>query len=185
MSLEEAKLKENLHETLFNTFAPIKVLISSNELPKSLWEDDFLFGFFITFISDHIRIGYSTIGKFSDFNEIQVELMQKIDPINYGFILSKSQYFTLNRSSEMIRGGDISEKLLYLYFNKNKQLFPNVKDDDELILNAEKKVNNTRNLFNKAEVKHGDFDSLNDNIIASFALFDLEIISYVRQKYKV
>ena len=59
--------------------------------------------------------------------------MQKIDPINYGYILSKAQYFAFNSSSEMTRGGDISEKLLYLYFNKNKQLFPNVKDDDELI----------------------------------------------------
>ena len=185
MSLEEAKLKENLHETLFNTFAPIKVLISSKELPKSLWEDDFLFGFFFTFISDHIRIGYSTIGKFSDFNEIQTELMQKIDPINYGYILSKAQYFAFNSSSEMTRGGDISEKLLYLYFNKNKQLFPNVKDDDELILNAEKKVNVTRDLFNKAEVNQGDIASLNDNVIASYALFESEIISYVRQKYNV
>ena len=52
----------------------------------------------------------------------------------------------------MIRGGDISEKLLYLYFNKNKQLFPNVKDDDELILNAEKKVNVTRIYLTKLKL---------------------------------
>lgn len=185
MGVEEAKLKENLQETLFNTFAPIKVLISSNEIPKSFWEDDFLFGFFFTFISDHIRIGYSTIGKFSDFNEIQTELMQKIDPINYGYILSKAQYFVLNRSLEMARGGDISEKLMYLYFNKNKQLFPNVKDDDAVILEAEKHTKDTRNIMNKAEIQYGDIDPLNDNIIASYALFDLEIISHVRQKYKV
>ena len=39
--------------------------------------------------------------------------------------------------------------------------------------------------MNKAEIQYGDIDSLNDNIIASYALFDLEIISHVRQKYKV
>ena len=65
------------------------------------------------------------------------------------------------------------------------ELFPNVKDDDELILNAEKKVNVTRDLFNKAEVNQGDITSLNDNVIASYTLFESEIISYVRQKYNV
>mgnify|MGYP007000403469 len=50
---------------------------------------------------------------------------------------------------------------------------------------AKKKVNVTRDLFNKAEVNHGDISSLNDNVIASYALFESEIISYARQKYNV
>ncbi len=185
MSSAEEKMKENLKETLFNTFAPIKVLISSNEIPKSLWEDDFLYGFFITFISDHMRIGYSTIGKYDDFNEILTEIVQMVDPINYGYILSKAQYTFTNKSNAIIKGGDVSERTLYLYFNRNKQLFPNVKDDDELILKAEKYTKDTRNILSKAEIQYGDIESFNDNIIASFALFDLEVMSYVRTKYKV
>ena len=37
----------------------------------------------------------------------------------------------------------------------------------------------------KAEVNQGDITSLNDNVIASYALFESEIISYIRQKYNV
>ena len=47
------------------------------------------------------------------------------------------------------------------------------------------KENLHETLFNKAEVKQGDITSLNDNVIASYALFESEIISYARQKYNV
>jgi len=183
--MSEDFIKQKIIETLFNTFSPIKVLLDVNKIPKSFWEDDYLFGLFSVFITTEITIGFSILSKFDNFNEILFDIIKKIDPDNFEFILSKMAYTAQNQIGELKLGGDVAELILYLKYNENKKLFPNVKENNEDILDAKSNKNIVREVMNLSKIKFGSIDEINDNAMAAFYLFDLKVLGYMRKKYDI
>lgn len=174
------ELNSQIVNTINHTILPIKIKLKTNIIPKSLWEDDYVFGFFAVFIATNITIAYATIGKLSDFNEVLFTIMKQVDPNNYEFFLSKMSYLANQKDGEYIRGGDDAEKVLYLYHNENKSLFPNVDENDDLILNAKSNHGEIRNLTELVNKETKDMN-ITDSQYSSFALFGGTLLVYIER----
>lgn len=178
------ELNEQLVNTINHTILPIKVKFKTNIIPKSLWEDDYVFGFFAVFISTNITIAYATIGKLDDFNEVLYNVMKKVDPNNFEFFLSKMSYLANQTEGDFVRGGDDAEKVLYLYHNENKSLFPNVNENDEMILRVKSNPDRIKDLteFLNKEAKEMN---ISDSQYSSFALFGATLLLYIERNLEL
>lgn len=179
----KTEIKNLLIDSLGKSFLlPIREILKVDDIPQSIWRDNFLVSFFLTHIGEYAHIIQLESGVHLDSDEFS-DVIKQSDPANYDFILNifEGEIDIESDDEAMKKGEDIAKRHIYLGF-KNKMFVPfEFNDDDEYIKFAYKKADVMKEILSAAYPGSPVIENMTRDDAASQALVYYEVFEYIKE----
>ena len=173
---------ETAIESLLSTLLPIKSILFVQKIPRSIWEDHFLFGYLITVMTKGLELMAKETDEEVTFEDFKY-IIQRADPHNATFVIDKFENIDSTSekdSQEFNRGELIAEKALYLFYGEDNFIFPHIDSHDPVIVEAKRKAPTMGEILRSMSPNNINVKKMDLNQMAAMSINYDYIFGYVK-----